>query len=86
MLLVGWSERGSGARPTEATRYKLNTPQGQAEYEVCAKRAVDLIDFSGSGTQVVVPLSAVNELRTCMKGKGFGEKEIQLMVDVLLQM
>ena len=66
--------------------YKINTPQGQAEYEVCAKRAVDLIDFSGGGTTVVVPLSAVSELRRCMRDKGFTEKEIQAMVDVLLQM
>ena len=82
--LVGRNGGESGTRP--ATPYKLNTPQGQAEYEVCLKRAVDRIDFSGtSRTHVVVPLSAVNELRTCMRDKGFTEKEIQTMVDVLLQ-
>ena len=80
--LVGRNGGESGTRP--ATPYKLNTPQGQAEYEVCAKRAVDRIDFSG-GTHVVIPMSAVTELRTCMEDKGFTEKEIELMVDVLLQ-
>ena len=77
---VGRNGDGSGARP--ATRYKLNTPQGQAESEECMKRAVDRI-VSGSGAQVVVPLSAVNELRTCMKDKGFTDKETQIMVDSL---
>ncbi len=76
--LVGWNGDGSGARP--ATRYKINTPQGQADMKECLWEAAQLVEPMSDG-KAFVPLSAIEGLRECGKKKGFTEKEIQIMVD-----
>ncbi len=82
VLLVGRNGGGSGARPTEATRYKIKTPQGQADMKECLWEAAQLVEPRGDGT-AFVPLSAIEGLRECGKKKGFTDVETQIMVDSL---
>ncbi len=57
--LVGRNGGGSGARP--ATRYTINTPQGQADMKECLWEAAQLVEPMDDG-KAFVPLSAIEGL------------------------